>query len=197
VSFKRVFLRDAYSNIDKCRYQPGDIEDVNQEIFHSSLKQEDESPSGFIQYFLEPNSLNNKKYKNLTFVVIPDIDNFNSYNGLKDLFREKKPKPVQKHRIRDPAIDDRSVPNTHSIKEAKKVIQLKKLQGGIYLSDIVRFLCRKHPKAYITIIVSACRSFHDEIPLNVKRNQKKTARVSALKYYREFSSKDSRVPRSD
>ena len=184
--FKRVFIKNHYSSVDKKYYNPGDIEELNPKILHSKLKNVTEDASGFLKYFLAPKTLNSQKYRDLNFVVIPDSNTYESYLDL-----EHKISGIKlKKSTRTPTNDyDKSVPNTQIIKDYKKVLKIQKEIKGIYLSEIVRYLCNKHGDSYITIIISACRCFYDDIPKDVKLNQKKTTRLDALSYYKNYSKK--------
>lgn len=187
-SFRRVFLRDHFSGVDQKLYQAGDIEELNSEILHNCLLKQSRSEkvSGFLHYFLEPSTLKKKRYEKLPFVVVPNSQCYESYNTL---LNTQKPSKVAPNRIRY-EIDDKSIPNTNSKKEVKRVLKIRKQMEGLYLSDIVRILCERHYNEFITIIVSACRCFHDDLSTSVKDNQRKTARVDAKTYYDKLAIND-------
>ena len=185
VNFRRVFLRDHYSSVASRRYQAGDIEELDRNVLSRKLAKQshDDEASGFLYYFLSPSGLRQKRYANLSFVVVPSQVGYESYTTL---FRTRKQKSVPESRVCYPDIDDRSVPNSQDQRDHKKVLKIRKDMGGFYLSDVVRMLCHRHPDARITLVISACRSFHPDLPGVVRHNQKKTAQIDAISYYRHF-----------
>lgn len=188
--FKRVFIKNHFSSVDKKSYNPGDIEELNSSILNKKLKELANSKgeaTGFLKYFLEPSSLNRKKYSDLSFVVVPDSTTYESYS---DLLKKTPRSQIKNTKLRKPdETYDISVPNTQVPSEIKTVMRIQKEIKGFYLSDLIRYLCNKHPTAYITIVISACRCFYT-LPKTVRTNQMKTTQVSALEYYKKYSKLD-------
>ena len=85
---------------------------------------------------------------------------------------------------------DISVPNTNINKEIKKIKKIKNDIEGLYLSDLIRYICNKNPNKHITLIVSSCRSFYDDLPNNVIKNQKKISTVSTDEYIKKYVDED-------
>lgn len=200
--FQRIFLKDKYSSVDNKYYKPGDKSKIDVKIFNTKIKpfikkNKDLPEEGFLTYFLNPGSLNLKINK-LDFVVVPDPKYFNSYidlqrktENLKEIsssFRIPKRKS-DKHLLENYQWDI-SIPNTNDNLEIKKINRIKKSLKGVYLSDVIRYLCLKNPDKFITIIVSSCRKFHFQIPKNVIKNQKKTSTISTSEYIRKYSKID-------
>lgn len=190
--FRRVFVKNCRSRGRS--YNPGDIEELDSRVLNQTFKKVadtssvDESATGFARYFLEPGTLEKKKYKDLTFVVIPHSDTYQSYLDL--AHRVRGAVITRNKKSRAPTHEyDTSVPNTKDKMDSREVKRLEKETGGVFLSDIVRHLCNQHPHDFITIIVSACRCFN-YMPKGVYKNQLKTTIVSASEYYRAFSKKD-------
>lgn len=164
--FKRVFVRDNE------QYKPGQQIDIDNRKFHKALepftlKNAVLPKKGFIKYFLEPSSIGNKKFKSIDFVVVPKPRTYHSYTELC--------KKTRKYVLE-------SIPNTKNSNEQNTVRKIVKSTTGIYLSAIIQFLCKKHPGHQISIIVSACRVFHPDLPTKVKTNQSKTSKMRVKKY---------------
>lgn len=200
--FQRIFLKDKYSSVDNKYYKPGDKSKIDVKTFNTKIKpfikkNKDLPDDGFLTYFVNPGSLNQKINK-LDFVVVPDPKYFNSYIDLErktkklrkltDSFRIPRRKS-DKHFLENYQWDI-SIPNTSDNKDIKKINRIKKSTPGVYLSDVIRYLCLKNPDKFITIIVSSCRSFHYNIPKNVIKNQQKTSTVSTSEYIKKYAKID-------
>lgn len=212
--FDRIFLKDKYSAIDNKYYKPGDRASIDVKMFNKKIKpfirKKKELPNeGFLTYFINPGSIN-KSIKNTDFVVVPKKKYFNSYLDLsrktnkplidlKETNINKDPIKLNSSSFRIPKRKsnkhnleqyqwDLSKPNTSNIKESNKVKKLQKSLPGLYLSDVIRYLCNKNQNKYITLVVSSCRKFHDELPNNIQKNQLKTSTVSASEYTSKYSS---------
>lgn len=200
--FQRIFLKDKYSSIDNKHYKPGDKSKIDVKTFNSKIKpfikkKKNLPDEGFLTYFVNPGSLSQKIHK-LDFVVVPIPKYFNSYidltrktqklKKLTDSFRIPK-RRSDKHFLENYKWDI-SLPNTNDNLEIKKVKRLKKTLKGVYLSDVIRYLCNKNPDKFITIIVSSCRKFHYELPKNVIKNQKKTSMISTNEYVKKYAEID-------
>jgi len=201
--FQRIFIKEKYSSIDKKLYKPGDKSDIDSNLLHNKLKPytkkyKDLPESGFLSYFVEPGTLYGKKFKDIDFVVIPKSKSYFSYLELCKKTNKKieKTKGIPNNLIKGDPIKiknkefrigkkykhDISVPNSKDSKEIKIINKIVKENKGLYLSDMVRFLCNKHKNTHITIVISACRVFHDDLPKNVMKRQMKTASISVDKY---------------
>ncbi|VVU94465.1 hypothetical protein CPAV1605_187 [seawater metagenome] len=193
------------------------IETLHKKIKPFTKKNKDLPYDGFLAYFVNPGSFK-YKFKDLDFVVIPKSRNYNSYIDLcrktnkpildinikkerKDKMDKKEPIKLKESSFRVPLRNskdtpiekyqyDVSIPNTHIPKEKEKVLKLETKNKGLYLSDVIRYLCNKNPDTFITLIVSSCRVFEDGIPKNVMNNQKKTATVSTNEYLKKYSKED-------
>jgi hypothetical protein len=182
------------------------------------IKKKQELPKeGFIAYFVNPGSFR-FRYKDLDFIVVPKSRYYNSYIDLsrktnkpiydisikKDKLKKMKEKEpiklkkssfrVPKNKRKDTPLEvhqwDVSTPNTHNEKEKKKILKIKDEYPGLYLSDVIRYLCNKNPDTYITLIVSSCRSFDEDLPVAVKRRQQKTATISTDEYLKKYVKED-------
>ena len=209
VRFQRIFLKDKFSSLDNKFYKPGDKANIDVEIFNKKIKpftrkKKDLPDEGFLTYFINPGALN-KKINKLDFVVVPNPKYFYSYIDLarktNKLFSNKDPIKLKNTSFRIPKkksdkhylenyLWDVSTPNTNEKKEAKKIKKIQQHTKGLYLSDVIRYLCNKNPDKFITIIVSSCRKFHDELPSNVIKNQKKTAMISTDTYLKKYAKID-------
>lgn len=201
--FERVFIKEKYSSIDKKLYKPGDKAKIDTNILHKKLKPYtkkyvDLPDEGFLTYFIQPGELLKKKLKNIDFVVVPKTKTYFSYldlckrtnkkvdkiKGIPNNLIEGRPIKLKNKdkRIGKKYNYDISIPNSKDSKEIKIIRNIVKENKGLYLSDMVRFLCNKHPNSEITIIISACRVFHDDLPKNVVNRQMKTASVTVDEY---------------
>ena len=208
VKFNRVFIKDKYSSVDKKLYKPGDIQELDVNKFHNKLKpyikkNKQIIDDGFISYFITPSTLN-INYKKLDFIIVPQVETYNSHIDLcyktgapiqkkgipkiqnKRIELEKKKIRKKKNNIKY----DTSTVNTQNKQDIRKILKIKKNYDGLFLSDIVRFLCNKNPSKHITLIISACRSFHNNTPKRVKINQSKTAFVNVDEYLKKYVKKD-------
>lgn len=210
--FKRVFLKESYSSVDKRFYKPGDQRKLNVQTLHEALepitKKGAKFPKkGFVTYFLEPGKIGNRRLKSLNFVLVPQPKYYHSYLDLcrsagkvipgsyvstKSQRKRKQKKGIPKlsgHRVpsRSKYKYDTSIPNTKNTREAKIVQTIVQENQGLYLSDVVRFLCDRHPEGQITLVVSACRVFHSQLPGPVKRRQSATARMTVSQYLEQRS----------
>ena len=59
-------------------------------------------------------------------------------------------------------------------------------QKGIFLSDLIRFLQAKHPDSTISILVSACRVFHEDLTPEIAKRQLKTSRVTVDEFIKKY-----------
>tara|TARA_B100000424_G_scaffold270806_1_gene271202 strand:+ start:1966 stop:2937 length:972 start_codon:yes stop_codon:yes gene_type:complete len=207
VRFQRVFTKEKYSSIDKKLYKPGDKADIDVELLHKKLrpftkKYTDLPEEGFLSYFVSPNSLYNKKFKDIDFIVVPKVKTYNSYIDLckkankkfektygipqKEIIKDKQPVKIKNKEIRygNKYNYDISTPNSKDPKDIKKINEIVKNVPGLYLSDVIRILCNKHPESHITLTVSACRSFHSKLPISVQINQKKTSRMNVDEFFK-------------
>jgi len=218
--FERIFLKDKYSSVDQKFYKPGEKATINLEKLNKRIKPfikkgKNLPNDGFISYFINPGSFK-FNYKELDFVVVPKSRYYNSYIDLcrktnKPIYDinikkqalislknkdpiELKPTsfriPQRKNNNLDKHQWDISTPNTNNSKEIKKIRKIQNSTKGLYLSDVIRYLCNKNPNKHITLIVSSCRSFHDKIPKNVIKNQLKTATISTSEYVKKYSKID-------
>ena len=207
--FERVFIRDKFSSVDNRFFKAGEKSKIDSTILHQKLKpftrKNAQLPDkGFLNYFINPGELDNMKYKNLDFVIVPRPRFYYSYYDLckktgrpfdttpgipQDIVKKTKPVSLKNKTIRGNNIHDTSKPNSNNEKDIKIIKSIRQNYAGIYLSDVVRLLCNKHPTEHITIIVSACRSFHEDLPKPVRQNQCKSARVSVNNYLKKYSGK--------
>lgn len=194
-----------------------DIKTLHQKIKPFTKKNKDLPYDGFLAYFVNPGSFE-YKFKDLDFVVVPKSKSYYSYIDLcrktnkpilginikksrLDKLNSKDPITLKKTSFRIPErksktksiekyLYDVSTPNTNIESEKERVLKLQKKNKGLYLSDVIRYLCNKNPDTFITIIVSSCRVFEDGIPKNVINNQKKTATVSTSEYIKKYAKRD-------
>jgi hypothetical protein len=196
--FQRVFLRDHYSKTDQKTYRPGQITDIDTKLFHESVKPytkpNAELPKkGFMTYFIRPGDLSRRPYGSLDFVIVPKPEHYRSHSELKALtnglesstspFRVDTDAPVQ---------FDTSVVNSDKPKDIRIVKDIIKTEKGkgIYLSAVVRYLCKEHPNAFITIVATVCRNYHPALTKTLRANQGKTAEITVSKYVSQYAKKD-------
>lgn len=181
VRYNRTFLRD-HDTLDRKRYRAGQVAKISVARFHQKLRpflDTDSLPDrGFLPYFISPSTIKHKPYSSLAFVVSPNPAFHRSFSSMYDETRRGR---KIKH-----------YPNTKS-KASRKVASLVGNRSkSLYLSDVIRMLQNAHPGGFVSIVVSACRSFHEELPENVRTNMKKSATVSVSAYIKDHADADLR-----
>jgi len=193
VKFRQVFIRDYKSSYFKRRFKPGDTVECD---IHRALRRLLNPKSGkrnmsdFIRYFLRPKELNSKCYGDLKFIVIPDNETYNSHATLTSrVVKSKREKSASRENIHQGNAPDLSVPNCEQEYDTAIMTDIRS-GSKLMLSDVVRYLCAQHPDEYITLIVSACRCWHPDIPNSAKSNQCTYEKVHMDKYLRSFAEID-------
>lgn len=208
--FDRVFIRDKYSSVDNTFYKAGQRSKLDIQLMHQKLKpyikKNAELPNqGFYTYFINPGSMDKIKYKDLDFVIVPQPRYFFSYfdlckrtgkpfehtKGIPQYIVKKSPVKIRNRKQRgSQPLFDHSSPNSNNAKHIQTIQTIQQKLPGVYLSDVIRLLCNKHPTSHITITVSACRSFYDIVPKSVQVNQQHCSRISVNKYLMKYAHKD-------
>ena len=178
--FNKVYLKDGICKTTGKSHQTGDIEKVDYRQFHKSIANHTNAhvnfdEHSFIHHFLRPGTLKKRRLGTLGFVVVPQTNTYWSHAKLTEATRRLKRK---------------STPNTKTSKDIAVVREIATREKGLHLSDVIRTLIRANPDQFITLVVTVCRSFHDELPQRVRANQEQTSRITIQEYLKNYASID-------
>lgn len=188
VRLQRHFVRSHYSAVDRRLYAPGDVVPLDNRKMNLELQRYCRTgsrlpPAGFVRLLLDPAAADDICLGETGFVVLPDPRRYSSYLGI---CQEAEVAPPPTHgiprNIWKTRQHDASTPNTKNRVVAARVRRIHRETPGLYLSDVIRCLVSRYPDDQLTLIVSACRCFHDDIPPSVKHRQRQTRRFTVDRY---------------
>jgi hypothetical protein len=145
----------------------------------------DEASKEFLRYFIRPHEQNEKKIKDLRYLLLPKEDTYYSFFNIAEQLGKthdcnnnilnEKIKIKDVYRTKDVKVNDFiikpgttyvDIPRAYNEKEKQEInTEVTKQSanynrpGSIYLSELIAFLCNKNSNKLITIVISACRGY--------------------------------------